>query len=219
MKKILFAAVFTATLAATTSSFAFGLPAGIPGVPAIGGGSSSGAPQADLTGQQDALVRNFVGANQQVLTAQAKLAAALKLDTESVKAAETAKQMSGGATQGGVKDSDKVVSDTNGAIAAALAKKPVLDAAAKAQYAEGLAHLVDGGLKYAGLGKDVNNMGSGLKGASPLALAKLTDAAFIVSKFPGSASELVKTVKSAIEFAHDQNIPVPANTGDLLKAI
>jgi hypothetical protein len=216
MKKILFAAIFVAATAATTSSLAFGLPAGLPGV---GGGSGSGAAQADLSGQQDALVRNFVGAGQQVLNAQARLAGALNLKTESAKAEETARQMSGGATQGGVKDSEKVVADTNGAIAAALARKPVLDANAKAQYAEGLARLVDSGIKYAGLGKDVTSMGTGLKGASPLALAKLSDAAFIVSKFPGSASELVKTVKAAIEFAKDQGIPVPANSGDLMKAI
>jgi hypothetical protein len=214
MKKVLSAVAFVAAATAVSSSFAFGLPP----IPGVSGGASSGASQADLSGQQDALVRNFNGANQQVLNAQSKLAGALNLDKESVKAAETAKQMSGGATQGSVKDGDKVVSDTNGAIATALAKKPVLDAAAKAQYAEGLVHLVTGGIKYAGLGKDVTNMGSGLKSASPLALAKLSDAAYIVSKFPGSASNLVDTVKQAVAFAKGQDIPVPANTGDLLNA-
>jgi hypothetical protein len=216
MKKLIATAAVAACLAAPSLSFAFGLPP----IPGIGGGSSSsGGAQPDLSGQQTALVKNFVAANTQVLQAQGRLLAALQLKQEAAKADETAKQYGSGATEGGVKDTDKVVADSSGAIAAELAKEPVLDSASKGIYAEGLAHLVTGTIKYAGLGKDVKDMGSNMKGASPLALAKLTSAAYVVSNFPGSASKLYTTLKQAIAFAKKQGIAMPPNADDALGAL
>lgn len=216
MKKLIAIAFVAAAAASAAPSFAFGLPP----IPGIGGGSSSGGAQADLSGQQDALVRNFVAASKQVLTANSNLADALGLKDKASDAEKTAGALGDGATKGNLEDSNKVVADTSGAIAQKLAEKPVLDAAAKAKYAQGVGNLVTGAVKYAGLGKDVKDMGSSMKSASPLAMAKLSSAAFIVSKFPGSASNLYNTVKAAIDFAKSQGIEVKdADKIDALKVI
>jgi hypothetical protein len=214
MKKSFAAAlVVIAAAAPTVASAQFSLPS-------IGGSKSGGsAPAADLSGQQDALVRNFVAANKEVLTANSKLAGALGLKAQATNAEQTAGQLGDGATKGNLEDSNKVVGDTSGAIKEALAKKPVLDAEAKAAYAVGLGHLVNGTVKYAGLGKDVSNMGNSMKSANPMALAKLGSAAYVVSKFPGSASDLFNTLKVAIDFARDQGIQVPPDANAALDAV
>jgi hypothetical protein len=212
MKKLIAIAFVAATAAAPC--FAFGLPP----IPGIGGGSSSGGAQADLSGQQDALVRNFVAASKQVLVANSSIADALGLKEKATDAEKTAGSLGDGATKDNLAESNKVVADSSGAIAQKLAEKPVLDAASKAKYVEGVGHLVTGTVKYAGLGNDVKDMGSSIKSASPLALAKLGSAAFIVSNFPGSASDLYRTVKAAIDFARSQGMEVPG-ADDALKAI
>jgi hypothetical protein len=215
MKKLLVTAALAVAAAAPTVVLAqFSMPS----IPGLGksGGSTAGA---DVVGQGDALVRNYVAANKEVLSANGKMLAALGLKDKAAAADATVNSMSGGATEGNLSEGNKVVADSGGAIAAELAKKPVLDASAKAVFAAGLANLVNGSIKYVGLGKDVKDMGTSLKGASPLQLAKLSSAAWVVSKFPGAASELYDTLKVAIKFAKEQNIPLPANTGDAMAAI
>lgn len=215
MKKLLsITAVAIAAAAPSLALAQFSMPS-IPGL----GKSGSSAPAADLSGQGDALVRNFTAANKDVLTANEFMADALGLKDEATKAQETAKAMGEGGTKDAVQESNKVVADTGGAIASAMAKKPVLDAAAKVRFGEGLIKLVAGVGKYAGLGKDVQSMSAGLKSASPLQLAKLGSAAYVVSKFPSSASELAKSLQNAIAFAKDNNIPVPSNANDVMGAL
>jgi hypothetical protein len=58
-----------------------------------------------------------------------------------------------------------------------------------------------------------------MKSASPLQLAKLSSAAYVVSKFPGSASDLAKALKSALDFAKEQGISTPANSNAAMKAL
>jgi hypothetical protein len=213
MKNFITTAVVAFAAIAPSASFAqFSLPS-------LGGSKSSAAPAADLSGQQDALVRNYVAASKEVLMANGMLAGALGLKQQATTAEQTAGQLGEGATKGNLEDSNKVVGDTSGAIKEALAKKPVLDAEAKTAYAVGLGHLVNGTVKYAGLGKDVKDMGSNMKGANPMALTKLGSAAFVVSKFPGSASDLYNTLKVAIDFARDQSISVPADASAALDAV
>jgi hypothetical protein len=192
---------------------------GMPSLPGMGKSSGSSAPAADLGGQQDALVRNFVGASKLVLTAQSKMADALGLKNQATAAEQTAAALGDGATKDNLSDSNKVVADTSGAIKESLAKKPVLDAAAKTRYAEGLGNLVAGAVKYAGLGKDVKGMGDSMKSASPMALTKLGSAAFVVSKFPGSASDLFSTLQTAVAFARDQGIALPPDTQSAMDAL
>lgn len=217
MKNILAISVLALFTAAPTAVLAqFSVPS-IPGMgrPAASGGGAS----ADLGGQQTTLTRNFVGANKEVLNANAKMADALGLKDESAKAVATANSLSDGATKDNLADSNKVVSDSGGAIAAAMAKKPALDAASKATFASGMVHLVSGVTKYVGLSSDVKNMGAGLKGASPMQLPTLGSAVYVVSNFPTAASQLNKALQNAMAFAKENNIEVPANSGDALKAL
>lgn len=215
MKKILAATLIAAFAAAPgVASAQFSLPS-VPGLGKSGGSSAS----ADVVGQGDALVRNYVAANTEVLSANAKMAAALGLKDKAAAADSTINSMSGGATEGNLSEGNKVVADTGGAIAAEMARKPVLDATSKAVFAAGLVHLVNGGTKYVALGKDVKDMGGSLKSASPMQMTKLSSAAWVVSKFPGSATELFNALKAAIAFARDQGIEVPANSGDALNAL
>lgn len=50
-------------------------------------------------------------------------------------------------------------------------------------------------------------------------MTKLTSAAWVVSKFPGSASDLFSTVQTAIAFARANDIEVPANAADATAAL
>lgn len=215
MKKLI------ATAAVAAAAFVPGLTLAqfsMPSIPGVGK-SGSTAPAADLSVQGDALVRGYVAASKEVLNANAKMASALGLKEKAASAEGQANSLGEGATTGNLGDSNKVVADTSGAIAESMARKPVLDAAAKATFAAGLAHLVNGGVKYAGLGKDVTSMGNGLKGASAMQMTKLASAAWVVSKFPASASDLYKTIQAAIAFARENGIEVPGNAADATAAL
>ena len=191
------------------------------GLPSIGGSKSSGEAQADLGGQQTALVKNFIAANTDVLKANSKIAEALGLKDEVAKADATVQSLSSGATvdKDSASKAATAVGDTGGAIQAKLAEKPVLDAAAKARYAQGLVSLVSGVKRYSGLGKDVTSMGNALKNASPMQMASLGAAAYVVQNFPGSAKDLGTTLKSAVDFARSNDIEVPADATSALSAL
>ncbi|MDR0227003.1 MAG: hypothetical protein LBI66_11320 [Burkholderiaceae bacterium] len=219
MNKILASTALVAVLSSPALVQAqFSLPS-IPGVGKLMGGSGASASSGDVAGQGDVLVRNYVAASKDVLNANARMASALGLKEQAASAASTADSLGDGATVGNLGDGNKVVSDTSGAIAESMAKKPVLDAAAKATFADGLVHLVNGSVKYAGLGKDVTSMGKGLQAANPMQLTRLGSAAWVVSKFPGSASDLFRTVQTAIAFARENDIEVPANAADATSAL
>lgn len=198
-----------------SASAQFSLPS-VPGLNKLTGGGASGG---DLSGQQDALIRSFVAANKDVLTANARMADALGLKDEAAKAQATADSLTDGATKDNLSDANKAVSDTGGAVAQAMAQKPTLDAAAKAKFTSGLGSLVQGTMKYGTVGKNVKSMGSSLSSASPTMLPKLQSAVYVVGNFPTSATELSKALQNAVSFAQDSGIEVPANSGDALGAL
>ena len=205
------------TLGASTAAHAqFSLPS-IPGVKGLGG--SGGAPAADLGSQQDGLVRGYVAANKDVLDANSLMADALGLKTAAATSAATSASLTEGATKDSLEESNKAVAASTSAVAAEMAKKPVLDANAKAIYGKGLILLASGVNKFAGVGKNVSSMGSSLKSASPLQLPKLQSAFYIVTNFPTSMTNVTGALKNAISFAQSQDIPVPVDANDALKAL
>ncbi len=215
MKTFIVSSLFAlAAVVPLTASAQFSLPS-VGGLTKMVGGGSGG----DLSGQQDSLVRSFVAANKEVLTANAKMADALGLKDEAAKAQATADSLSDGATKDNLSDANKIVSDTGGAVAQAMAQKPALDAESKAKFASGLGNLVNGSVKYAGVGKGVKTMGTSLSSASPTMLPKLNSAVYLVGNFPGSATQLSKALQNAITFAKDSGIEVPNNSNDALSAI
>lgn len=205
-------------LGASTAAHAqFTLPS-IPGVKGLGASSAS-APAADLTGQQDVLVRGYVAANKDVLDANSLMANALGLKAAAATASATSASLTEGATKDSLEESNKAVAASTSAVAAEMAKKPVLDANSKALYGKGLVLLATGVNKFAGVGKNVSTLGSSLKSVSPLQLPKLQSAVYIVSNFPDSMSNVSGALKNAIAFSQSQDIPVPADANDALKSL
>ena len=212
MKKILTAVAVVCAAMATpfTASAQFNIPSF--------GGSKSSAPAADLGGQQTTLVKNFVAANVDVLKANSKMSEALGLKATAADAEAVAQQLSSGSTfdKDAASKAATAVGDTGGAIAAKLAEKPALDAAAKATYTQGLLSLAKGVVRYTGLGKDVSSMGDGLKSAPLTQLPSLGAASYVVTKFPTSTTEVMKALKNAVDFAKSNGIEVPAEATSLL---
>jgi len=212
MKKILTTVAVVCAAMATpyTASAQFSLPSF--------GGSKSSAPAGDLSGQQTSLVKNFVAANVDVLKANAKMSEALGLKATAADAEAVAQQLSSGSTfdKDSASKAATAVGDTGGAIAAKLAEKPELDAAAKATYTQGLLSLAKGAIRYTGLGKDVTSMGDGLKSAPLTQLPSLGAASYVVTKFPTATTDVVKALKNAVDFAKSNGIEVPAEATSLL---
>lgn len=214
--QIALASAILALGAGTAAQAQFSMPS-IPGVKGLGG--SGGASAGDLTGQQDSLVRGYVAANKDVLNANSLMAEALGLKTAAATSAATSASLTEGATKDSLEESNKAVAASTSAVAAEMAKKPVLDANSKALYSKGLVLLGTGTTKLVAVGKNVSTMGSSLKSASPMQLPKLQSAVYIVSNFPGSMSNVGGALQNAIAFAQSQDIPVPADANDALKAL
>ena len=203
--------------ASTVAQAQFSMP-NLGSVKGMLGGSGSGG-GADLSGQQDALVRGYVAANKEVLNANALMAEALGLKGEAATSAATASSLTEGATKDALEESNKAVAASTNAVAAELAKQPVLDANAKALYSKGLLTLATGVTKFVGVGKNVGAMGSNLKSAPLTQLPKLQSAAYVVSNFPSSMGNVSDALKNAIAFARSQDIPVPADATAALAAL
>lgn len=202
-------------LAASVPLLAIG--AGLPKLPSLGGGSE--AATADLGGQQEKLVADYVSANKDVLGANSKMLSALGMKTEAETAKATADALTAGATKGNLSDANKAVDEGSKAIAAAIGSKPELSAESKVLYAEGLVSLVSGVQKYVGMKDSVTSFSSGLKGASVMQAGKLQSGAYVAQTFPGNLTNLGKTMKSAVDFAKSAKIPVPAGTDDVMAAL
>lgn len=215
MKKMLTAVALVCAALATpyTATAQFSLP-NLGALKAVGGSGGGG----DLSGQQTSLVKNFVAANVDVLKANAKMSEALGLKATAADAEAVAQQLSSGSTydKDSASKATTAVGDTGGAIAAKLAEKPTLDAESKAIYAQGLLSLAKGVAKYTGLGKDVSAMGNGLKSAPLTQLPSMGAATYVVTQFPGSASEVVKALGNAVDFAKSNGIEVPTEATSLL---
>ena len=203
--------------ASTAAQAQFSMP-NLGSVKGMLGGSGSGG-GADLSGQQDALVRGYVAANKEVLSANALMAEALGLKGEAATSAAPASSLTEGATKDALEESNKAVAASTNAVAAELAKQPVLDANAKALYSKGLLTLATGVTKFVGVGKNVGAMGSNLKSAPLTQLPKLQSAAYVVSNFPSSMGNVSDALKNAIAFARSQDIPVPADATAALAAL
>lgn len=188
---------------------------GLPSLPGTGNSADAGA----IAGQNDALVRGYVGANKDVLLANALMAEALGLKDQAATARATADALTEGATKGNLEDSNKAVSASTAAVADAMAKHPQLDAQSKATYQQGLARLAQGLIRYVKLRKPAQDFSAGLKGAPPTALPKLQSGIYIVSQLPGGISNLGSSLKNATAFAKSNDIPVPPDATEALAAL
>lgn len=185
-------------------------------IPGLGGDKGA---SGDPVAQNDALVKTYVLANKEVLTANARMEEALGLKDAAAASAATASALTEGATIGNLKDADKAVSESTDAVTSELAKGPKLDAQSKKLYSSGLAALGRGLVQYIGMRQPAQAFADGLKTASPLVLPKLQTGALVVKDLPGGVSRVGTSLKNAVAFAKSNDIPVPDDATKALSAL
>lgn len=179
----------------------------------LGGNKTSGNTVSDLSGQQDQLVRSYVAAGKDVLTANSHMADALGIKAQAANAIATSDSMS--ASQ--IEEQDKAISANAKAVSEALKSGATLkDAEAKAKYSQGLISLASGMKKYLGMRSGVQNLSSGLTNAPVLQLGKLQSGVYIVKNLPTNLSNLSSVLASAVEFGKSNGVEIPADATSLL---
>jgi hypothetical protein len=176
------------------------------------GGKKSEA-SADLGAQQDQLVRRYVAAGKDVLTANGHFADALGIKAQAVNASATSDSLSAK----DIEDQDKVISADAAAVSEAIKSGAKLkDAEAKAKYAQGLVALASGVKKYVDMRNDAQGFASGLSSISPLQMGKLQAGAYILKNLPSSVTNLTSVLHSAVDFAKSNGVEVPKDATSLL---
>jgi hypothetical protein len=195
-----------ALLAAPVASFAqFKMPS-------LGGTTST----ADATAQQDQLVNAYVGADKEVLLAQAKMADAVGLKDRAAQLQATSDALGTGATKETLEKSETMQSEASQEIQAKLKDgNTKLDAAGKKKFSEGLGSLGRGIVRYATLKGPIASFqssitGGGITGALGAA-SKLNAGRYIATSTPGHVSNLTSTLNNAVAYAKSNDIPVPAD--------
>ena len=184
----------------------------LPSLPGTGGSASS----SDASAQQDQLVNAYVGADKEVLAAQAKMADAVGLKDRAAQLQATSDALGAGATKESLEQSETMQSEASQEIQAKLKDgNTKLDAAGKKKFSEALGSLGRGILKYSSLKGPIANFqsavtGSGITGALGAA-SKLNAGRYIVTSTPGHVKNLSSTLNSAVSYAKSNDIPVPAD--------
>ena len=214
MLKNIIALSLSLAVAVPLSASAFDLSGAIGSVT---GSKSDAGSGGDAMAQQDALVNSYVAANKEVLTAQYKMASALGASDAAALAKAEAAALGSGATVDSLSKADSVQSDVSKAITERQnAVGNTMDAAAKKEYASGLASLGKGVIQYAAMTTKFNAFKNAIASVSPLALTKLSAGAYVVKTFPSNSSNLHKTLTQAVSFAKSNAIPVPADATSAL---
>lgn len=187
----------------------------LPKIPSLGGGSSSSG-GGDASAQQDQLVRAYVGADKEVLTAQSKMADAVGLKDRAAQLQATSDALGAGATKENLEASETMQSEASQEIQAKLKDGNVkLDAAGKKKFSEGLGSLGRGIAKYATLKGPIASFQSSLTGGGVAgalgAASKLNAGRYIVGSTPGHVKNLSSTLSTAVSYAKSNDIPVPAD--------
>lgn len=173
------------------------------------GGSSS-----NVTPKQ--VVSKYVVGTKSVNTADVKMLRAVGLKEEADRAELQAKNLTEGATQDALENSVKVQTENSKALQEKFASGQIqMDEASKKEFADGMAHLGIGLLAYVKMSKEA----AGFQ-PSPTAIgASTAPALYIVKTLPDSIKNLGSTLKSSIDFAKSNNIPVPKEAADATAAI
>jgi len=203
MNKTIAAWVVSAALAAASSiaSAQFSMPK-MPGA-----SSNVGAVSAE------GLVKNYVAGTKSVMSADVKMLKALGLKEQAAKEELAAKNLTEGATASSLEDAAKIQTDSSKALAEKMGeKKVVIDAEGKKQYTSGLVDLAVGIKSYAGVGADVKNYKPGMSSIGGTGEAAM----FVVKTLPDSSSNLMSTLKRAVDFARENKIEVPVEATSLL---
>jgi hypothetical protein len=218
-------AIGVATALATAHSSLAQFPS-LPKAPSMGT-SSSASPAEDLGPQQEQLVRAYVAADIETLQGQARLAEALDLKDRAAKLDAEVKALSSGSTQSAdeLKKADTVINDAQPEIDAKLKQHDTLSKNAMASYGKGLEHLALGVVGTVKLKDEANTFQQSVQ--AQMSKASLQDRAALTSKLaggtyvaghlPGHLKGVTGGLQSAVSFAQNHGIPVPASATDVLR--
>lgn len=175
---------------------------------ALGGGAKGGG---SVTAES--LVKNYVSGAKNVLSADAKLLAAVGLKDQAANAELQAKNLTEGATASNLEDAAKVQTDSSKALSEKLdGKKVVLDAEGKKMFGRGVVDLVKGLSDYKKMSSDVSNFKPSLT-----SIGGAGEAAMVVVKtLPDNTTNLTATLKKVVDFAKENKIEVPQEATSLL---
>ncbi|KAB2963803.1 hypothetical protein [Zoogloea sp.] len=177
------------------------------------GGLLGGNKGAESTVTAESLVKSYVTGTQQVMNAKSSMLTALGLKEAAEKEALAAKNLTQGATTENLEDVAKIQTESSKALTDAMAaKKGKLTADSKKTYAIGLIEMVKGLKSYAGMSGDVKNFKPGITSIGGAAGA----ATHVVKTLPDNISNTKATLQSAINFAKENKIEVPADATSLL---
>lgn len=190
--------------AATLSIFASASHAQLGGLSNALGGSGGG-----ISAEQ--MVSKYVSGSKNVTQADAKMLEAVGLKDEAAKAALQAQNLTEGATKGNLEDADKVQTESSKALEEKLnGKKVTMDAAGKKLFASGLKDLAVGMIQYVGMSKDVSSFKPSITSIGGSAKSAL----YVVKTLPSSIKNLGTTLKAAIDFSKENDIPIPKEATD-----
>lgn len=147
------------------------------------------------------------------MNADAKLLEALGLKEQAAKEELAAKNLTEGATKGGLEDAAKVQTESSKALADAMTgNKVAFTADAKKNFTQGLGHLAGGIKSYIGMSSDVKSFKPGLGSFGGAGAA----AVYIAKSLPDSITGLKDTLTRAIAFAKENKIQVPDDATSVL---
>ena len=146
------------------------------------------------------------GQAKDVKEALIKLSVAVGIKVEAAKLEEESKNMSSSPTKANVETDMTTQTDMNKALQDRMKEGGiVLDAAAKITYAQGLGFMGRGVTKYVALISNLKNFKPSVTSLG----ASAQSAVYLAQSLPGNMSNFSSTLSAAIEFAKDQNIPLP----------
>ena len=182
----------------------------------LGGKLSNLAGSSGSSVTAEGIVSKYVAGAQYVNSADIKMLRAVGLKDAADRAELHAKNLTEGATQGALEESTKSQTESSKALEDALKNnKTQMDAKSKEQFANGMADLGRGLLAYLAVSKDA----AGFKPSVSSLGASALSAGYIVKSLPDSITSLASSLKSSVEFAKTNNIPVPKEAADATSAI
>jgi hypothetical protein len=179
-------------------------------------GKLTGGNSASSGVSPDGIVRKYVAGSQSVNKADVKMLRAVGLKDEADRAELQAKNLTEGATKDSLEEAAKVQTESSKALEDKFkGGKVEMDAKSKEQFSDGMADLGRGIIQYVGMSKEA----SGFKPGPSAIGASTTSALYVVKSLPDSIKNLASTLKSSVDFAKTNNIPVPKEAADATSAI
>jgi hypothetical protein len=178
----------------------------------LGGlGNVLGGKKNDSNISPEQIVKDYVGGAKNVMIADSHMLTALGLKDQADAAAVQAKNLTEGASKDVLESANKLQTENSKLLEEKLSgKKVVMDEKSKKEFSQGLIELSKGVIQYVSMSKSV----SGFK-PSPTSIGASTNSAIFIAKtLPTSLTGLGKTLKMAIDFSKENNIPVPKEAND-----